>query len=142
MNIIAYGSLLNKQSLETTLQRKTKLNKIILPDYERIFNAPFGEYSFLNLQKNKTSYIETAYFVLKENEIAKFKEREAGSDLIEVLPMYFAFIWPEQYCKILPVLQSYIDICEKGAEQLKIDIWRNIIKPDVIEDDRRNPRYR
>ncbi len=56
--------------------------------------------------------------------------------------MYFAFIWPEQYCKILPVLQSYIDVCEKGAEQLKIDIWRNIIKPDVIEDDRRNPRYR
>lgn len=142
MNIIAYGSLLNKQSLETTLQRKTKLNKIIIPRYERIFNAPFGEYSFLNLQKNKTSFIETAYFVLKENEIEKFKEREAGSDLVEVLPTYFAFIWPEQYCNTLPVLQSYIDVWAKGAEQLKIDIWKNTIKPVVIEDDRKNPRYK
>ncbi len=141
MNIIAYGSLLNKKSLEKTLARRTDLYKIIIPGVKRIFNAPFGEYSYLNLQMSKGSTIETAYFTLQRSEINKFAKREAGSELTELLPGYYAFIWPNKLCKELPVLQSYIDICKVGAENLDVDFWKNTIRPVEIIDDRNNAQY-
>jgi hypothetical protein len=141
MNIIAYGSLMNKKSLEKTLKRKIQLSKVILTGYERIFNAPFGEYAFLNLQKNKNNSIEVAYFIIKENELKKFAKREEGSELIEVTDNYFAFIWPSNKCKELPVLQSYLDVCEKGAEELEINIWKGAIMPFKIINDKSNPFY-
>lgn len=141
MKIIAYGSLMSQKSLEKTLKRPTKLIKIRLCGWTRVFNAPFDGYAFLNLQKSDGETIETAYFKINPDEIAKFAEREAGSDLTEVKPGYFAFIWSTDKCQNLPVLQSYVNICEQGAISLKINFWIGTRKPKKTVDDQKNPKY-
>ncbi len=141
MNIIAYGSLLKKSSLEKTLQREATLQRTTLPGFRRIFNAPFDDYAFLNIEKSSRTSIDVAFFTLNKKELAKFAERESGSDVIECLPGYYAFVWPQISCKELPVLQSYIDVCEAGAQEVGIDLWKGIKKPKVIINDRENPLY-
>jgi hypothetical protein len=141
MNIIAYGSLMNQPSLEKSLGRQASLYPITLLGYERIFNAPFGHYAFLNLQPAKNTTTEVAYFNLNTDEVEKFSIREQGSDLVEVESDYYAFLWPIAKGKLLPVLQSYIDVCQTGADHIGINLWRNTIQPTVIIDDSRDPLY-
>lgn len=141
MNIITYGSLMNQKSLEKTLQRDAKLLTITLPKANRIFNAPFGDYAFLNLELGGKDSIEAAYFELDKNEIEKFSEREKDSELIEVVKGMYAFVWPAAYCRELPVLQSYIDVCESGCRDLGIDLWSGMKMPQKIIDDSRQPLY-
>lgn len=141
MNIIAYGSLMNKTSLEKTLKRPAELYKIVIPGYSRIFNAPFGSYSFLNLLADPKATIEGAYFTLRESEIKLFADREAGSNLVEILPNYYAFIWPTDYCKTLPVLRSYLSACQKGAQDLGVNFKTGLRAPDEIVDDSAEPLY-
>jgi hypothetical protein len=141
MNVIAYGSLLNQNSLEKTLGRKATLIPITLLGFQRVFNAQFGDYAFLNVEKMSDATIETAYFSLDEKEAVLFAEREKGSELIEVMPGFVAFVWPEKYCRELPVLQSYIDVCLLGAIVLEIDFWRGTKRPQTILDDRKSPLY-
>jgi hypothetical protein len=140
MKIIAYGSLMNQTSLERTLDRPARLSRTVVSGYERIFNAPFGDYGFLNLRQNMNASIEAAYFELEAGELDKFAEREKGSSLIEVTPGYFAFIW-DRPVDGLPVLKSYIDVCLVGARQLTISFWPGMVKPALILDDRNDPIY-
>jgi hypothetical protein len=74
-------------------------------------------------------------------ELKLFWERERGSKLVEIRKGYYAFIWPKENCARLPVLQSYIDICLKGASNMGIDFWKNTVKPSKIVDDRKSPKY-
>lgn len=141
MNIIAYGSLMNKASLEKTLQRPVVLKKIEIPNYKRTFNAPFGDYAFLNLVAAPEGRIEAAYFTLEESELDFFTDREAGSQLVEVVPDYYAFIWPNVYCKSLPVLASYMAVCRSGAERLSINFDMGLGQPKSIVDDTMQPLY-
>lgn len=141
MNIIAYGSLMNKNSLEKTLGRHATLKKIIVPNVKRFFNAPFGDYAFLNLLPDKKNFIEAAYFCLSRDELGRFSEREAGSTLQELLPGFFAFIWPDANCRELPVLQSYITFCSEGALQNKISFWQGTYQPHLVINDLNNPLY-
>ncbi|MDB5179153.1 MAG: hypothetical protein JWN01_1096 [Patescibacteria group bacterium] len=141
MNIIVYGSLMKQASLEATLGRTAVLTKVTVPGYNRVFNAPFDNYAFLNLQFAVDAYIEAAYFELKPAEIANFGEREAGSELVEVKPGFFAFIWPADYVAELPVLQSYVNFCEEGASVLGIDMRQGFITPQTIVDDTLKPLY-
>ncbi len=141
MKIIAYGSLLNLKSLEKTLGRKTTLIPIEVAGVERIFNAPFGEYSFLNLKFNKFSVIGAAYFELTEREVGKFSEREAGSKLRVVMKGYYAFCWNGRTDKNLPVLQSYIDVCVSGAASLGVEFWKNTKRPTLVINDLARPLY-
>lgn len=142
MKIIAYGSLMNQASLEATLNRPAQLEKLVVPDVSRIFNASFEGYAYLNLQRDSNSAIEAAYFSLEPPELTNFALREAGSILIEVLPGYFAFTWPVTDIEILPVLQSYLDTCQAGAAQLNINMACGLITPGTIIDDRALPIYR
>ena len=128
MKIIAYGSLMNQTSLEKTLRRPANLCKIIVPEFGRVFNAPFGLYAYLNLQK-MPGQMEAAIFEMAQSELRKFDVREAGAELVEIIPEYFTFIWPKDYCLNLPVLQEYIDICLEGAASLDISFWLNTRKP-------------
>lgn len=141
MNIIVYGSLMNQVSLESTLGRPATLTKTEVLGYARIFNAPFDGYAFFNLQADPASFIEVAYFELEGEELVKFAEREAGSDLIEVKPGYFAFVWPANYTQELAVLQSYIDLCQEGADALGIDMQKGLISPQLVVDDTLEPLY-
>jgi hypothetical protein len=141
MNIVAYGSLMSRRSLERTLKRPAILNKIIIPGYGRIWNAPFDGFSYLNLQYKQGFTMEAAYFELRANEIELFKEREAGSILLEVLPGYFAFQWPLALCEELAVPRSYITICEQGAWELGINMWKAALSPKEIIEDNDNPVY-
>lgn len=133
MKIMAYGSLMNQNSLEKTLSRSVKLTKIIVPGYGRVFDAPFGKYAYLNLRESP-GRMEAALFEMEERELIKFDEREAGSKLIEIMPGILTFIWPDAYCRRLPVLRDYIDICAAGASRLSVDIWRNTELPNEIID--------
>ena len=141
MTILAYGSLMNQKSLEKTLQRKTQLTPITVPNTQRRFNAPFGDYAFLNIGFDDNCSIEAAYFELGSNEVGKFAEREEGAELIEVLPSMYAFIWPVEYCQELPVLQSYIDVCTSGCRELGISFWPGTNMPEKIIDDSSRPLY-
>jgi hypothetical protein len=142
MNIIAYGSLMDLNSLETTLGRPATLTKISVRGVRRVFNAPFGRYAFLNLQTDQTSFIEAAYFTLAPLELRKFNRREAGSVLQVLQPGYFAFVWPQSISEELPVLQSYLNICTTAAAKLAINMSIGLIKPKVILNDTINPLYK
>lgn len=141
MKLVAYGSLINKSSLEETLGRDVAYELIAIKDYARIFDAPFGEYAFLNLTNIPGAQFEAACFSIKQSELSKFEVREAGSILLEIKPDHFAFVSPAQKCKNLPVLQSYIDVCEKGCNLLGISLWTSTIRPKTIINDRANPLY-
>lgn len=141
MKVLAYGSLQNKRSLEATLNRRASYGIVEVKGYQRVFNAPFGDYAFLNLQPNSESTFECAYFEIDESELYKFDVREAGSILTEVMPGYYAFIWPEVNCKELPVLQSYIDICENGAKDQDVNLWQGTISPEKVINDLLEPMY-
>ncbi len=140
MNIVAYGSLMNRSSLEKTLERQTELAPIQIHGFRRVFNAPFDGYGFLNLVPSDGSVVEAAYFELVPHELEKFKKREEGSVMCECTPGFFAFYW-EHGQDNLPVLQSYIDVCESGANELGIDMWKSTNPIQTIEDDRSKPKY-
>ncbi len=141
MKIIAYGSLQNRQSLEATLGRSVTYGRTKVIGYEKVFNAPFGNYAFLNLRKNTSASFTCVYFTIQPGELCKFKDREAGSVLAEIMPDFWAFVWPESYCRALPVLQSYIDVCEKGYAQNTLDFWRSTVTPKTFVNDRKQPIY-
>ncbi|GEM_PF-2470542 len=141
MNIVAYGSLMNQASLNTTLQRPTLLTKLVVPGVARIFNAPFGEFNYLNLETDVASSIEAAYFTITQSELTKFAERESGSIVIEIMSGYFVFIWPSKSPRTLPVPRSYIDLCRSGAKDLNINFDRGLIIPRNIFDDQLEPVY-
>lgn len=141
MKIIAYGSLMNKDSLKKTLKRDVLLCKIVITGYRRVFNAPFSSYAFLNLEKCETRNTEMAYFTINKQELKLFWERERGSKLVEIKQGYYAFVWPRESCVELSVLQSYIDICLGGARELDVNFWKNTVRPKVIVNDRKNPGY-
>jgi hypothetical protein len=141
MKIVAYGSLMNRISLERTMKRPVKLSEIIISGYRRIYNAPFDGFSYLNIQYQQGITMEAAYFALHADEIELFKEREAGSLLVGVLPGYFAFQWPLTLCKELSVPRSYITICEQGARELGINMWKGTLLPKEITEDTGDPVY-
>ena len=142
MKIVAYGSLMSRSSLESVVQRPSPFSKIIIPGWKRIFNAPFDGYAFLNLQPKPDSKIEAVYFDLDPTELQLFAVREAGAELVEVTPGFYAFIWPEDYCRELPALQSYIDICSDAARDLDVDFTAGLDWPQTVIDDTKNPEYR
>lgn len=141
MKIIAYGSLLNVKSMAITFEELKTLRKINLPGFGRIFNAPFGQYSYLNLREGKNLQIEAAYFEVDNNQLKILKKREAGAELVEVMPGFFAFIWRGKYCKKKPVLASYIKVCEDGAQNLGVNFWEGTIKPLKIVNDLKKSLY-
>jgi len=142
VNIVAYGSLMHRPSLESTLRRPASLTRMSLPGWRRVFNAPFDGYSYLNLRPASGAIVEAAYFELDSAELGLFDEREAGSELVEVIPACFAFVWPMAYCRELPVLRSYIDVCRRGADKIGIDFINGTDWPGVILDDSVDPIYR
>jgi hypothetical protein len=142
MKVVAYGSLMNRSSLESVVKRPAPLSKITVSGWKRIFNAPFDGYAFLNLKSIENGVIEAAYFELEPAEQQLFSEREAGADLVEVMPGFYAFVWPEGYCRELPTLRSYIDICSYAANELGVDFAMGLDWPGTIVDDTKNPEYR
>ena len=141
MNTVAYGALMKHSSLETVLRRPAPLSKITVTGWKRIFNAPFDDYAFLNLQRAPGVEIEAAYFELESAELELFAEREAGAELVEVEAGFFAFVWPQGYCRDLPVLRSYIVVCSDGASELGIDFMVGLDWPQTVVDDTHDPIY-
>jgi hypothetical protein len=142
VNIVAYGSLMCRESLESTLGRPVALTKITVPGWRRVFNAAFDEYAYLNLRRDLGADIEAAYFELDDAELPFFAEREAGSELTEVARGYLAFVWPAEHCRELPVLRSYPDICRLGADELGLRLEAGTDWPRIVVDDAGNPAYR
>lgn len=141
MKLFAYGSLMNQSSLAGQLGRPTALTPSLLWGFRRVFNAPFDEYAYLNLEQSPGACVSGAVFELNEQEIELFRDREAGSCLTEVSAGCFAFIWPDRACRELPVVQSYLDLCEAGANALQINFWAYTRRPRVIINDRHSPIY-
>jgi hypothetical protein len=141
MNLIAYGSLMNQTQVTATLGRPAALTPLELPGYARVFNAPFDGYAFLNLVEAPDTTIEVATFTIEPPELARFAEREAGSQLVPVLPDYYAFVWPMDRTAELPVLQSYLAVCAEGAQSLGLDADRGLIAPARVVNDLRAPLY-
>jgi hypothetical protein len=143
VNVVAYGSLMHQPSLEATLRRPAQLNKVTVPGWRRVFDAAFPDgLAYLNLRPAPGSQVQAAWFTVSESELRLFADREAGSNLVEVLPGFHAFVWPEACCRELPVLSSYIDICHRGAKALGIDLGQGTTWPAAIRDDSASPAYR
>lgn len=142
MNVIAYGSLMNQRSLEGTLNRRAELTPVTIEGYARVFNAPFDNYAFLNLRRTDNSRIECAYFEIEPIELTKFSVREAGSELVELTSGLYAFMWPGDKAEDLPVLMSYINVCQEASRQLELDFIKGTVWPNILEDDRMKPKYR
>jgi hypothetical protein len=141
MKIVAYGSLMNQASLESVVGLPAPLSKIIVPGWKRVFNAPFDRHAYLNIVPAVDTAIEAAYFELDPARRRRFDEREAGADLVEVIPGFYAFVWPEADCRQLPVLRSYLDACSQAAADLGIDFAVGLDWPRTVVDDTKNPQY-
>jgi hypothetical protein len=142
VNIVAYGSLMHRGSLEATLRRPATLTKVTIPGWRRVFDAAFPDgFAYLNLRPTLSTQIEAAYFALDAAELVLFAEREEGAALTEVLPGYHAFVWPRERCRELPVLCSYIDICRRGAAELGISLSAGTTWPSATHDDTTAPLY-
>jgi hypothetical protein len=141
MKIIAYGSLMNRSSLESVLCRPAPLSKITVSGWRRIFNAPFDGYAYLNLAASPGGTIEAAYFELDPADLGLFAEREAGAELVEVVPEFHAFVWPESDCRELPALRSYMEVCSRAAGDLGINFAAGLDWPQAVVDDTENPQY-
>jgi len=133
---------MNRSSLESTLGRSAPLATMAFPGWRRVFNAPFDDYSYLNLRPVPGAITEAAYFELDAAELGLFDEREAGSELIELTSAYFAFVWPAACCRELPVLRSYINVCRRGADELGVDFTAGTDWPALVVDDTADPIYR
>jgi len=107
----------------------------------RQFSCGSPSLPYLNLRPVPGAILEAGYFELDAAELEVFDEREAGSELVEVMSAYFAF-WSMAYCRELPVLRSYIDVCRRGADELGIDFTVGTDWPEVVVDDTANPIYR
>jgi hypothetical protein len=143
MNVVAYGSLMCRVSLEATLGRPAALTRVTVPGWRRAFNAAFPDgLAYLNLVPALSSQVEAACFTLAPAELPLFAEREAGSVLSEVMPGYHAFTWPASRCRELPVPRSYLDVCRRGAAELGIDLAAGTSWPATIHDDCGHPLYR
>jgi hypothetical protein len=143
MNVVAYGSLMHRPSLEGTLRRPAALTPITVPGWRRVFNAPFPDgLSYLNIQPALSSQLAAAYFTVDVAELPLFAAREAGSELVEVVAGYHAFVWPPDKCRELPVLRSYLDVCRRGAAGLGVDLGLGTTWPAVVRDDAVSPLYR
>lgn len=141
LNIVAYGSLMKQSSLDSAVHRPTPLRKITIIGWKRVFNAPFDDYAFLNLHRAPGVEIEAAYFDLAPAELELFAEREAGAELVEVKAGFFAFVWPQDVCRDLPTLRSYLDVCSEGATELGIDFMVGMDWPQTVVDDTHDPIY-
>ena len=141
MKIIAYGSLMNRSSLESVVGRPAPLSTIVVSGWKRVFNAAFDGYAFLNLRPAADSMIEAAHFELDSTELELFAEREEGAQLVEVVPGFHAFVWSETYCRELPVLRSYLDVCSHAAGGLGINFAVGLDWPRTVVDDTKNPQY-
>jgi hypothetical protein len=142
VNVVAYGSLMHRQSLEATLRRPAPLTKITIPGWRRVFNAAFGDgFAYLNLRPAPGGQVEAACFTLEAAELRLFAEREEGSELTEVLPGCHAFVWPRDRCRDLPVPRSYIEVCRRGAAELGISLCAGTAWPVAIHDDAAAPLY-
>ena len=143
MNVVAYGSLMYRPSLEGTLRRPAALTPITIPGWRRVFNAPFLDgLSYLNIQPALSSQMEAAYFTVDAAELPLFAGREAGSELVEVMTGYHAFVWPPNACRELPVLRSYLDMCWRGAADLGVNLDLGTTWPAAVRDDTASPLYR
>jgi hypothetical protein len=143
VNVVAYGALMHRPSLEATLRRPARLNRLTIPGWRRVFDAAFPDgLAYLNLRPALSTQIQAAWFNVAEPELRLFADREAGSDLVEVLPGFHAFVWPEARCREFPVLSSYVDICRRGAKALGIDLAQGTTWPATIRNDSANPAYR
>jgi len=143
VNVVAYGSLMHRPSLEATLRRPAALTRITMPGWRRVFNAAFSDgLAYLNLQRALSSQIEAAFFTVDRSELPLFADREAGAELVEVMTGYHAFVWPERHCVELPVARSYVEVCRRGAADLGIDLSMGTTWPVTVLDDTDLPRYR
>jgi hypothetical protein len=91
MKIIAYGSLMKQNSLETTLRRPAKLNKTTV-----------------------AVTIESAWFEASSSEAQFFAEREVGSELIEITPVFLRLCLAAEQLLESSGSGSYIDFCQQG----------------------------
>jgi hypothetical protein len=143
MKVVAYGSLMHRPSLEATLRRPAALTRITVPGWRRVFNAPFPDgLSYLNIAPALSGQIEAGYFIAEPAELPLFADREAGSELVEVMSGYHAFVWPRDAWRELPVLRSYLQVCREGAAGLGVSLELGTSWPAVVRDDSASPLYR
>jgi len=143
MNVVAYGSLMYRPSLEATLRRPATLTPITVPGWRRVFNAAFPDgLSYLNIMPALSGQLEAAYFTVEPAELTLFADREAGSELVEVMRGYHAFVWLARACRELPVLRSYLDMCRQGAADLGVNLELGTTWPAAVRDDSARPFYR
>jgi hypothetical protein len=143
MKVVAYGSLMHRPSLEATLRRPAALTRITIPGWRRVFNAPFPDgLSYLNIAPALSGQIEAGYFTVEAAELPLFADREAGSELVEVMSGYHAFVWPRPAWRELPVLRSYLEVCRQGADGLGVSLELGTTGPAVVHDDSAGPQYR
>jgi hypothetical protein len=143
MKVVAYGSLMHRPSLEATLRRPAALTRITIPGWRRVFNAPFPDgLSYLNIVPALSGQLEAGYFTADAAELPLFAGREAGSELVEVMTGYHAFVWPPGAWGELPVLRSYLQVCREGAASLGVNLKLGTTWPAVVHDDSAKPLYR
>lgn len=155
INMIGYGSLMNVESLESTVLRPVRdMHVMWLPGWNRVFDAGDGAYSYLNIRPNPLGKIQVVSFAITRAELEVLQGREASGVLTQVFPevhpkfkdrTYWTFIWPQsqiQDGKVRPVLQSYIDVCVDGAERFGINFLKGFSHtPFKVLDDRQKPQY-
>ncbi|MDO8663642.1 MAG: gamma-glutamylcyclotransferase family protein [Candidatus Wildermuthbacteria bacterium] len=116
--VFGYGSLMNKESLQSTLPGKKIYGWAVLRDWRRKFNKPGLDHKYLNLvpADGNVQQTEGVLIEVTPEELAILKKREGGYKIVDVtkqivdLPkdaVVVAFIAPA--FESLPIRKSYLE---------------------------------
>ena len=83
--VFGYGSLMNAESLQTTLPEKQITSWTTLQGYRRAFNkAGRRGHRYLNLKPDPTSHVTGVLVKVTEDELEALKRREEGYNMVDV----------------------------------------------------------
>src|SRR3989344_765344 len=150
--VFGYGSLMNIQSLQRTLPRKTIARRAHLVGYRRKFGVymPQAKCLALNIIPEKDSVVEGVFIEVSDADIEYLKKREIGYNCTDVTDNIrenvdghvFTFIAPDRDHPDAKIFKSYLETCLGGVPTEMRDQWlKETIIINQIEDDTAEPKY-
>ena len=114
----------------------------MLPNFERIINAPVNGYLYLNIRPQTGKAVKGVLITVSNEDIIRLKEREVGYTCTTVgkdaatQENIFAFIAPDTKYPDLMIPRSYLNTCIEPLPENERGIWmaETVIENPIYED--------
>jgi len=149
--MFGYGSIMNRSSLEKTLDDPSTAIPATLVGYQRKCNAEYGGYLYMNIVSQPTGSIDGVLVPVTDYELARMKKREVGYEAVDVTEhistsvagRVVVFMAPDTtYDPEFQVPRSYLATCTRDMSEIDRQKWiADTIIENLIYDDLEKPVY-